>query len=340
MGELRKDIGRIQVAPSTPAVSGAAPIPFRLYAPPLPYGLGWRYRSASRYVTVEQLQQMVAVGTAIDMTGAIPVYQNVPGGRALVGYQYPGDPIISSPGQFPAWARAPYAGNGGGYTGPFEYMRSVVFPGVTKMANGYPVAPSDAILPGYFDTETDAGPLRVWRDYRQTQGGVWMPIDPVDPFGHTTINGVTMLADFNGRPYRQFRPARFGYDYYGGWNAGANSVETLDADVRTKFKTDAKFGIAVGLYRGLRNDVAFYENLSNCFYIALGGDSLNAYVMELGSIVSGPFAVSSSSEYEIARVGAVVTYSIDGVAQYVSKNLSHGPVSVGTAIYHGGEGVL
>lgn len=337
MGELRKDRGLRLISPAYEGDSGTSPIPFRLFAPPLPYGLGWRYRANARYLTVEELNELVGSGAGVDLKGAVPVYDSM---GELLGYQYPGDPLIYKPSQFPSWSAAPYGGNGGGYTGGFDNMEAVQFPGLPLMPNGYPVAPSDAIIDGYFDTQSDTGPLRVWRKYQQNSTGIWKPIDFQDPAYHQTLNGIVMLSNFPGRRFTPYRPARYGYDYYDGWNAGANSIQSFDGDLRTVFQVDTLYGVAVGLYGGTREDVGDYKTLPYAVYAFSVSTGLAVYIMERGDVVAGPFPAAGDAAFEIRRVNGSVRFSIAGQVVYTSPNLSYGPMRVGTSITHGGEGVL
>ncbi len=337
MGELRKDIGTRLIAAGVPARPGADAVPFRLFAPPLPFGWAWRYRANPRFITVAELATMGAEGEVIDMTGAVPTYDADTG--ALIGYDYPGDPIIAKPSQFAAWAAHPYDNVGGGYYGTFRNMVAVQFDWANKASNGYPIAASNVVLAGYFDIEDATGTVRVTRNYKQDASGIWRPQSYTNVARVTTTNGVAMWSGFPGREYVPSIPDRYGPDYMDGWNAGANSEDQLDNNVRTEFTLDASYGIAVGLYRGERADPTSYANLENAFYVISGSAGLVAYVMERGAVRSFAFPVAAETVYEIKRVAGVVTYSIDGTAVYGARELSFGPVRVGTAIFHGGDGI-
>lgn len=335
MGDLRKDVELIQLAPARQAIPAAEPVSFRMFAPPPPPGRAWRLESAGRFIPIDQIE---ASGGVINISGAVPVYGGDFGAQ-LIGYQFPGVPIITRAEQFNAWASAPYQSLGAmsyGATGLMSHVR--MLGGFPSRPNGYPIAPLSAVIDGVFTIETSTGPKEVRRQYQQNAQGIWMPINFVDEPGIRTVNGIVAWTGFEGRSFTPAVPALMAPDYNDGWNAGADSITRISGNLHVIFSVDMSGGGAVGLMRG-RDFVFDFTAIANAFYFANTGSGLRVFVMERGIVRTQGRPASANNQFEIRRERGVVTYSIDGQLEYTSPELSYGELRVGTSIFHGGDGI-
>lgn len=335
MGDLRKDIELIQLAPARPAIPEAAPVGFRMFAPPPPPGLAWRLESAPRFVPLAQVQGSSDI---VNLGKATPVYGGELGAE-LIGYQFPGVPIITRADQFNAWSSAPFQSAGAASYGATGLMSHVtMLGGFPYRSNGYPIAPLSAVVNGIFTIETSTGPRQIERQYQQNSRGVWQPINFSDEPGIRTVNGIVSWTGFPGRIFTPAVPAVMAPDYNDGWNAGADSIASISGNLRVLFSVDMSGGGAVGLMRG-RDFVFDFTAIANAFYFANTGSGLRVFVMERGVVRTEGRPASANNEFEIRRERGVVTYSIDGQVVYTSPELSYGELRVGTSIFHGGDGI-
>lgn len=233
-----------------------------------------------------------------------------------------------------------------GWYGPIAHMSFVRFPGVRFIGNGYPDPGHDGPIQGEFTVPTPTGVHREVRDYyREGPRGLWIPRDGTyaDPPGCQTGGPcrVVMLAGFVGRGAVPAVPDREIVDAHEGWNAGANSVDRLDGNVRTAFQVDIAAAGAVG-FAIERPDVGRFESLSHGFYFDTDPlDGLRRVAcMEYGRLMSAPVPYAREDEFELRRVDGRVSFQINGQGIYHSPNLSVGPVIVGAALYRAQDRVL
>lgn len=313
MGYLVKETGSTVTDPGAPSQPAVLAIPFRLYGAPAPYGMSYR----------QQFE-----GDAIAFGGGLG-----------------GPPWPNSPDDFPLWSQldttVPDA-----WWGPIAHMQYIKFdaPGVSLGPTGFPLGPGPFV--GYFEVPTATGVHRETRTYfKNGPHGTLTPYGApfTDPPLCTTGGpcGVTMLAGFPGRPAIPGIPPTITTDYHEGWNAGANSVEELDGDLRTLFQPQIEVALACGFGHN-RTDVTSFANLTHAFYFDRGDDgAARAWVMENGIIVAGPFVPDVFME--IRRESNVITYRTGDVlftTLHVSASLSFGPLRVGSAFYRAGDGIL
>lgn len=233
-----------------------------------------------------------------------------------------------------------------GWYGPIDHMSFVRFPGVRAIGNGYPDPGHDGPIRGVFEVPTRSGIHREERDYyRNGPRGLWIPRDGTytDPPGCQTGGPcrVVMLSGFPGRGAVPVVPAVETVDVHEGWNAGANSVDRLDGDLRTVFQVDIAAAGAVG-FAASRADVGRFDSLSHAFYFDSDSAAGTRRVacMEFGRWMDAPTAYERDAEFELRRVAGQVAFSINGRRVYVSPNLSTGPVLVGAALYRAQDRVL
>lgn len=120
------------------------------------------------------------------------------------------------------------------------------------------------------------------------------------------------------------------------WDAAARSLAGLRGDGSFFFKiVQGSFSVAVGL-QGPAPAVG-YVDLAHAIYVSEGG---SPSVLESGADRGIFGAVTTlSTEYEIRRVGTVVTYRQDGALLYTSAVPSSGDVWLGVRLVGIGDGV-
>lgn len=367
---LVKDSERVLISPAVPAQAGAAPIPFHMYATPLP--LGWKYKpyttdgvtllpnsSASfwdwpwqiykpriftappesvtyQYMTVEAfLAYLSELGvSSVEFDQATAVYDaegNVKG--FMVWVVTAGEPVQAPPQWWP----------------PLDYMTFVTFPDVaTDGPYGYPVG--EGMFRGYFDVPTVDGVTRVWGNYWKDHNGVllWLPAqsDPLPPYcsyrDSVQYNParVVVLADFPGRAAVPGRPAVYAQDGKAGWNAGATSVDAFSGDCRVTFTPSVTAAVALGLTKFPRPNVVDPNQLDFAFrFDQPNGGSVRVCITERGQRIGPYFTASANAVFTIERVGGSVTYKVDGVERHTAATLNFQTLCVGACLYYGGDGV-
>lgn len=132
-------------------------------------------------------------------------------------------------------------------------------------------------------------------------------------------------------------PGRIEWEPTYRWDAGANSVDELDGDLRVAFDQGYAMGCAIGLTH-TRDGVGTLERLTHAFYFhtTAAGQYLVA-VMESGKTVSNAMPHVATAQYEILRVGGVVSYLVNDEVVYRSRVPSTGTVLVGSALYGTGD---
>lgn len=233
-----------------------------------------------------------------------------------------------------------------GWYGPIAHMTFVRFPGVRVIGNGYPDPGHNGPISGVFEVPTFDGVHRETRNYyREGPRGLWIPRDGTytDPPGCQTGGPcrVVMLSGFPGRTAVPAIPDVETVDAHEGWNAGANSVDRLDGDVRTAFQVDIAAAGAVG-FASERVEVGRFDTLSHAFYFdADPVDGMRRVTcMEFGRWMTPPTLYDRHDEFELRRVEGRVAFAVNGMSMYHSPNLSIGPVIVGAALFRAQDRVL
>lgn len=295
---------------------------------------------------------LTKIGTVTTLPGT-PAYPPVPAiGFHLFATPSPRSTAFRQKGSFPnrpehfrQWSQLDASPPDGWY-GPIDHMTFVRFPGVRVIGNGYPDPGHSGPIQGEFQVPTLTGMHREVRDYyREGPRGLWIPRDGTytDPPGCQTGGPcrVVMLSGFPGRGALAAVPAEDIVDRHEGWNAGANSVDRLDGNVRTAFQVDIAAAGAVG-FAYERADVGRFDTLTHAFYFDT--DPVEGFrrvaCMELGRLMSVPMPYVRADEFELKRVDGCVAFSINGERVYDSPNLSIGTVLVGAALYRAQDRVL
>ena len=366
---LVKTSTRTLVSAAVPSYPPLGPVPFRMYAPPLP--LGWRYKayttdgstllpnslatfnawptqlyqpqeyvtegaSSYEFMTVAQFAaylQSLGVGS-LSFEQATPVYD---GGDNLIGYRVwvaaDGEPVLAAPK----------------YWGPLGDMEFVTFPDVaTEGAYGYPSG--TGMFRGYFDAPTLEGVQRVWGNYWKDHRGVLLRLadgsDPLPAYcsqrDSTQYNParVVVLANFPGRAGSVGRAAQYEVDGNPGWNAGATSIDAFEGDCRVTFTPKVAAALCVGLTRSPRPSVVDVAAIEFGFRVDQpGAGQVRYFVAESGQRVTDFGLAAASAVFVIERIAGVVTFKVAGTPVYTSPRLSAGPMCVGSSLYYGGDGV-
>lgn len=136
------------------------------------------------------------------------------------------------------------------------------------------------------------------------------------------------------QPYVPAVPARFDVTTSMDWDAGANSVDELDGDVRLVFDCKKVVGVVIGLVAE-RGDVTDYARMSHAFHFyQTPGGQPQVVVMEFGRAIGTPTPYAPDvTTFEILRVGGAVSYRIDGEVTQQSRVPSAGVVMAGCSVY-------
>lgn len=122
-----------------------------------------------------------------------------------------------------------------------------------------------------------------------------------------------------------------------GWNAGANSIDELDDDVKLSFTMDGAVGVVVGL-TNTRGDVTDYTRMTHALYFHMTPTGQLLFdVMEEGLVVGSSTPYVRGDAFEIRRAGGQVTYWYDGSVVRTSRKTSSGVVLVGSTLYASGD---
>lgn len=123
------------------------------------------------------------------------------------------------------------------------------------------------------------------------------------------------------------------------WDAGANSIDVLDGDVRVVFDTGAQTGgIVLGL-KASRERPWAPELIEHGLFLRSQAGHAFVSVVELGVQKGSTVPREADDEFEIRRIAGRVTYLRNGSVLYRSDTPSNGPVMVTTAAYLSGDTV-
>ena len=117
-----------------------------------------------------------------------------------------------------------------------------------------------------------------------------------------------------------------------GWNAGASSTQSIDADGAMEFTADAVNTIRLAGLSNSDPDVSF---ISVRYGVYLSSDGC-AYAMELGVFRSSCNSYNVGDVFRITRAGSQISYSQNGTVFYLSSLASTGSLIVDTSLYSTG----
>jgi hypothetical protein len=132
-------------------------------------------------------------------------------------------------------------------------------------------------------------------------------------------------------------PAHIDHRAVVGWNAGANSITTLDGNLHTVFNAPSDItGLIVGL-KGVRSRQTLPDGIEHGWYFqALAGAHM-ARVIERSVGKTSAASYTASDVFEVRRVNGKVTYLKNGVAVYTSTSVSSGAKVVNCCLYASGD---
>lgn len=123
------------------------------------------------------------------------------------------------------------------------------------------------------------------------------------------------------------------------WDSGANSVDTVVGDASLRFTMRKVVGVVLGLTTD-RDAVLDYARMTHAFFFnQTPAGAMRAQVMEAGVLKGQKIAYTNTTNFEIRRVGEIVTYRIDGELFYASRMPSSGELTAGVALYGTGDQV-
>lgn len=121
-----------------------------------------------------------------------------------------------------------------------------------------------------------------------------------------------------------------------GWDAGANSRHTQNADCELRFESTEVAGAYIGLTYD-HEDVTDPWRIAHGFYFRLRGGQPHVSVVEHLATRSNAIPYTPGTEFAVRRAGGVVSYWMGATELYVSSEPSHGEVSVGCCLYASGD---
>lgn len=345
MGVLVKDAVRIEVHPYVPASPGAPAIACKVFAPALPRG--WKYRAPPT--------------TGADFAQWAPYYR--------VMLPYGGPTLTTTYVPLGEWASYPYNpetqsfsprtdadGNLIGfwvtttsYSGElyadtlnFWYtdgVEHINFDG--WVGDGPPPGPVGATYIGRITRWPYVYEARFTKD----SDGFMRALEAFDmPYTTTRLaHGIAAIIDDPGRPAAPAQRAVVETDQRIGWNAGADSLDELDGDVRVVFEPSIAAAGVVGLAR-TRDDLESVESIGHGFYFDSDpATGLRRFsVVESGRRRSDFYEYAPGVSFEIRREGVFgeVSYLYDGVVVMTSGVPLYNAVRAATVLYRAGDGVL
>lgn len=173
------------------------------------------------------------------------------------------------------------------------------------------------------------GQVKVIDVYIEVCASQWVPAPAGDP----------VCTTYPAQPYVPEvpdRPARWEISPVVGWDAGANSVITHDADCELKWTMNRVVGAYVGLTEA-REEVPAYDRLTHAFYFHQRSGVPYFRITELGQARSHDTQYAPGDEFAVRRVGTFVTYWHNGTKVQDSPRPSTGEVSAGCALYASGD---
>lgn len=141
-------------------------------------------------------------------------------------------------------------------------------------------------------------------------------------------------------PEQQTKPAVPGHITYNvdhGWDAGANSVQELDGDLRLILNPDfIALGAMIGFRTG-RADVTNIARIEHGVYVQTATGVVGVSVVERGRTVTPAKAMQKTDVIEVRRENGTVTVRVNDVVWYMSATRSVGPKVVGGCLYSSGD---
>lgn len=139
------------------------------------------------------------------------------------------------------------------------------------------------------------------------------------------------------QPYIPFSPPHVDHKPVIGWNAGANSLATIDGDLHMVLTMPkGTTGALVGL-KGSRSRQTLPSLIEHGWYFQSAGGADVAQVVEGGSPQTALATRLDTDSFEIRRQGADVIYLKNGTVVHNSTLPSLGPKLVNACLYASGD---
>lgn len=134
-------------------------------------------------------------------------------------------------------------------------------------------------------------------------------------------------------------PARVERQAIAGWNAGANSIMTLDNDLHTVFPMPVGLGGVIMGLKGERSRQTTPTLIEHGMYFLSSAAVNFVQAIESGVVRGARVQRLSSDTFEIRRINGVVTYWKSGVLLYTSTVPSSGAKVVNACLYVSADAV-
>lgn len=132
-------------------------------------------------------------------------------------------------------------------------------------------------------------------------------------------------------------PPRVEYVPTFAWDAGANSIDEHEGDCFVRWDMQAVIGVACGLTNE-RGDVTDLSRITHGFMFSTANNGRPQFdIIESGRTLGMLFNYLPGDEFEIRRVGGVVTYRFAGELFHESGRPSTGTVIVTSSLYGTGD---
>lgn len=155
----------------------------------------------------------------------------------------------------------------------------------------------------------------------------------------TVVGPFTVCTTCTGQPAIAPRPARVVQVANPGWNAGANSIQRLDGDLRAEWTVNER---TVGAVCGLANTPRVATDVSaitHGWYAFTANGVMLAQPYERGRPKGTSQVITDASVLSIERNAGEVEYFIDGDSHYESIAPSSGAQLIGCTLFSPDDGV-
>lgn len=135
------------------------------------------------------------------------------------------------------------------------------------------------------------------------------------------------------RPAQPYVPTTVEQENLLGWNAGANSIDTVDGSLHAVFGMPLRVvGVVIGL-KGARTRQTVPSLIEHGFYFQQAGTLDVFQVIEMGTTRTVPMDRADGDIFEIRRMSGSVRYLYNNDVLYVSTLASFGSKIVNACLY-------
>lgn len=121
-----------------------------------------------------------------------------------------------------------------------------------------------------------------------------------------------------------------------GWNAGGNSIATVDGNLHAVFSMPSVTGVVIGL-KGSRARQTVPDGVEHGIYFQRAGGIDVFRLIERGAPVTSTTTRSVDDTFEIRRIKGVITYLRNGTVIHTSELVSKGAKVLNACLYASGD---